>query len=73
MEFPSSILTCTTGFDENPSIVTVHVQSDNNRIDETALAQAIWRHLETNPDFVSISAERREQTFPVTPIPAPEG
>lgn len=69
MDFPSNVLTCTTEYDENPTVVTVHVVSDNNRVDETALTHVIQQWLADHPDFVSVTAERREQLFPVTPIP----
>ena len=70
MEFPSNVLTCNSRYDENPTVVTVHVESDNNRVDETALAQVIQQWLIDNgPTFASVTAARHEQVFPVTPIP----
>jgi hypothetical protein len=72
MEFPSNVFTCPSVHDENPTIVSVHVQSDNGRVDETALAHVIQQWLIDNgPDFASIIAERHEQIFPITPIPLP--
>ena len=70
MDFPSNVLTCASVNDENPTVVTVHVYSDNDRVDETALAQVIRQWLIDNgPTFASVTAERHEQLFPVTPIP----
>lgn len=73
MDFPSNILTCTTEYDENPTVVTVHVQSDNDRVDETALTYVIQQWLADNPAFTSVTAARHEQTFPITPIDPPPG
>ena len=70
MEFPSNVFTCPSIHDENPTIVSVHVQSDNDRVDETALARVIQQYLVDNGQhFASVIAERHEQTFPITPIP----
>jgi len=70
MEFPSNVFTCASKFDENPTIVTVHVVSDGNRVDEEALAHVIQQWLIDNgPTYTSVTAERHEQLFPVTPIP----
>ena len=70
MDFPSNVLTCTSLNDENPTVVTVHVQSDNQRVDETALAHVIQQWLTDNvADVADVTAERHEQLFPVTPLP----
>lgn len=70
MEFPSNVFTCASLYDENPTVVTVHVWSDNSRVDETALAHVIQQWLIDNgPSFASVTAERHEQVFPITPIP----
>jgi hypothetical protein len=70
VEFPSNVFVCPSVFDENNTIVTVHVQSDNDRVDETALAHVIQQWLTDNGvGFASVTAERHEQLFPVTPIP----
>jgi hypothetical protein len=70
MDFPSTVLTCTSNGDENPTVVTVHVQSDNQRVDEVALAHHIQEWLiQTGTDFASVTAARHEQIFPVTPLP----
>lgn len=69
MDFPSTVLTCTPSGDENPTVVTVHVQSDNSRIDEVALAHHIREWLiQTGTDFDDVTAARHEQLFPVTPL-----
>lgn len=70
MDYPNDVLTCASQFDENPTIVTVHVQSDNDRVDQTALTQVIQQWLIDNgPTFASVTAARHEQLFPITPIP----
>ncbi|MFJ9420676.1 hypothetical protein [Streptomyces sp. NPDC101249] len=54
--------------------VSVNVQSEYTVVDEAALANAIGQWLVTNVDYVqSFTAERHEQLFPVTPIPAADG
>lgn len=70
MDYPSNVFTCSTDGDENPTIVTVHVQSDNDRVDETALARVIQQALAGDGSlFVSVTAARHEQLFPITPLP----
>jgi hypothetical protein len=67
-EFPHNVI---YGDGEaDPVRVTVNVQSEYTQVDETALAHAIEEWLLTHVDYVtSTRSERREQLFPVTPIP----
>lgn len=56
--------------DADPIRVSVNVQSEYAQVNETALAHAIEQWLLDNVDYVtSTNSERREHTYPVTPLP----
>lgn len=70
MEYPYSLITADSSRNVDPINVTVRVQSEFIPIDDVALTKAIQQWLlDTVPDIVSVTAERREQIFPVTQLP----
>jgi len=70
MDYPCNLISANGSGEEDPARIYVSVQSEYIQIDETALAHGIQQWLLDNvPEVVSTSAERREQLFPVTPLP----
>lgn len=70
MEFPYNTITGTSSSEDASAYVTIHVQAEFFPIDETALTAAVQQWLLDNvPEVIATTAERREQTFPVTQLP----
>lgn len=69
--FPHNTITGLTDNEDYKVFVEVHVQSEFFPIDEAALTQVIqqWM-LDSVPEVVATTAERREQVFPVTQLPS---
>lgn len=70
MDYPyNRILAQTTNEDQSLTVL-VHVQSEFFPIDEAGLTQTIQQWLLDHVDQVTATtAERREQTYPVTTLP----
>ncbi|WP_416520016.1 hypothetical protein [Streptomyces achromogenes] len=70
MEYPHNHITGQTNREDATAFVTLYVQSEFFPIDESALTAHIQQWLLDNvPEIVATTAERREQTFPVTALP----
>jgi hypothetical protein len=70
MEFPHNRITGQSARDDATVYVSLYVQSEYIPIDEAALTAVVQQWLLDHvPDIVSTAAERRDQTFPVTPLP----
>lgn len=70
MDYPYIRIQAATSNEDHTIAVDLAVQSEFITIDETALAHSIQQWLVDNVEqVVSTTAERREQTFPVTPLP----
>ena len=70
MDYPYIRIQAATDNEDHTIAVEVNVQSEFITIDETALAHTIEQWIRDNVEQVtSTTAERREQTFPVTPLP----
>lgn len=69
-DYPYSRITGQSNREDASAFVTINVQSEFFPIDEDGLTAAVQQWLLDNvPDIVSTTAERREQTFPVTTLP----
>lgn len=70
MDYPYIRIQAATDNEDHTIAVDLHVQSEFITIDETALAHTIEQWLRDNvQQVVSTTAEHRDQTFPVTPLP----
>lgn len=71
MDYPYNQITGKTSSEDASAFVAFHVQSEFFSIDEDALTAAVQQWLLDNvPEIVATTAERREQTFPVTQLPS---
>jgi hypothetical protein len=70
MDYPYNRVEGLTNTEDHKVFVDVHVFSEFFPVDEAALTQVIQQWLLDNvTDVVATTAERREQTFPVTQLP----
>ncbi|QLJ06747.1 hypothetical protein HZZ00_37580 (plasmid) [Streptomyces sp. NEAU-sy36] len=70
MEYPFNRITGQTNRDDTTVYVSIYVQAEYLTIDEAALTAAVQQWLLAQvPAITSTTAERRDQTFPVTPLP----
>jgi hypothetical protein len=70
MEYPHCKITASSPNEDAKAFVYLHVQSEFFPIDEAALTAAVQQWLLGNvPEVIATTAERREQTYPVTPLP----
>ncbi|MFG2276778.1 hypothetical protein ACGFNY_44345 [Streptomyces chartreusis] len=70
MDFPYNRVEGTTNTEDHKVFVDLHVFSEFIPVDDAALTEVIQQWLLDNvPEVVSTTAERREQTFPVTQLP----
>jgi hypothetical protein len=71
MDFPYSQITGQSPNEDYRAFVYVHVQSEFFPIDEAALTAHVQQWLLDNePNIISTTAERHEQVFTITPLPA---
>ncbi|WP_399559590.1 hypothetical protein OIA45_48430 (plasmid) [Streptomyces chartreusis] len=70
MDYPYNRIEGQTNTEDHRVFVDVHVFSEFLPVDEAALTQVIQQWLLDNvPEVVSTTAQRREQTFPITDLP----
>lgn len=70
MEYPHNRITAQTTNEDTTAYVSIYVQSESFPIDEAALTAHVQQWLLDNvTQVVATTAERREQTFPVTALP----
>lgn len=70
MDYPYIRIQAATDNEDHTIAVDVRVQSEFITLDETALAHTVQQWLLDNVEPVtSTTAEHRDQTFPVTPLP----
>lgn len=71
MDYPYNRITGQSSSEDASAFVSVHVQSEFFTVDEGALTAVVQQWLLDNvPEIVSTTAERREQTFPITQLPS---
>ncbi|MGW2739134.1 hypothetical protein ACWC4D_33655 [Streptomyces sp. NPDC001288] len=69
-DYPFNRITAQTSRDDATAFVTISVQSEFFPIDEAALTAHVQQWLlDNNSNIIATTAERREQIFPVTPLP----
>ena len=70
MEFPYNRIAAQTTNEDTTAYVSIYVQSDSFPVDEAGLTAHVQQWLLDNqPQVIATTAERREQTFPVTELP----
>lgn len=70
MDYPYNRITGKSSSEDASAFVSLKVESEFFGIDQDALTAAVQQWLLDNvPEIVATSAERREQTFPVTSLP----
>lgn len=70
MDYPYNRIQAQTANEDQNLFVSIHVQSEFFPIDEAGLTQTIQQWLLDHVDQVTATtAERREQTYPVTTLP----
>jgi hypothetical protein len=70
VDYPYNRIEGQTNTEDHRVFVDVHVFSEFLPVDEAALTQVIQQWLLDNvPEVVSTTAQRREQTFPITDLP----
>ena len=71
MEYPFNRITAQTNSEDTTAYVSIYVQSEFFAIDEAGLTAHVQQWLLDNaPQVIATLAERRDQTFPVTPLPS---